>query len=85
MAEPLDATEHALVVEAILLLDHVERGGELLQVRERRGEYADRRFYYKAIVAVPGLLRGLFIEIILVDDDVDCPAVLIVNAHEQKG
>ena len=68
-----------------LLVQHVEQKGELSQVREKRDEYADRRFYDKAVVAVPGLVRGLFVEVVLVDDDPDCPAVLIVNAHEQGG
>jgi hypothetical protein len=68
-----------------LLLQHVEQNGELLQVREKREEYADHRYYYKAIIAVPGLVRGLFVEAVLTEDDPDCPAVLIVNAHEQRG
>lgn len=68
-----------------LLIQHVEQKYELLQVREHRQEYADRRFYYKAVVAVAGLARGLFVEVALADDDPDCPAVWIVNAHEQKG
>lgn len=66
-----------------LLLRHLEQGGELWQVREKRDEYSDRRFYYKAVIAVPGLVRGLFVEVILSDDDLDCPAVLIANAHAQ--
>jgi hypothetical protein len=66
-----------------LLVQHVERNGELLQVCEKRSEYSDQRFYYKAVIAVPGLIRGLFVEVVLADDDPTCPAVLIVNAHEQ--
>lgn len=68
-----------------LLLQHIEGSGELLQVREKRHEYADHPYYYKAIIAVPGFVRGLFVELILTDVDADCPAVLIVNAHEQRG
>lgn len=68
-----------------LLIQHVEQKGKLVQVREKREEYDDRRFYYKVVVPVPGFVRGLFVEVVLVDDDPDCPAVLIVNAHEQQG
>lgn len=68
-----------------LLIQHIEQGGGLQQVREKREEYSDHRYYYKAVAALPGFVRGLFIEVVLVDGDGDCPAVLIVNAHEQKG
>ena len=68
-----------------LVIQHVEQKHELLQVREKRQEYVDRRFYYKVVLALPELVRGLFVELVLVDDDPDCPAVWIVNAHEQKG
>ena len=50
---------------------------------EKRPEYDDRRFYYRAIIPVVGLPRGLFVEIILDDDDAELPCVRIVNAHEQ--
>jgi hypothetical protein len=68
-----------------LLVQHLEQNGDLSQVREKREEHADHRFYYKAVIAVPGFVRGLFVEVVVVDDDSDCPAVLIVNAHEQRG
>src|SRR6266540_5763532 len=41
------------------------------------------RFYYKVILSVPGLIHGLFVELVLTDDDKDLPSVMIVNAHEQ--
>ena len=67
-----------------LLLDHVNnQGGEIVQVEERREEHRDHRFYYKAIVPVPAMRRGLFVEIVLTDEDPEFPAVEIVNAHEQ--
>src|SRR5262245_20416309 len=66
-----------------LLIDHVNNGGVIVQVVEHRPEYDDRPFYYKAIVPVAGLRHGLFIEIVLDDDDPDVPAVRIVNCHEQ--
>ena len=66
------------------LLDHVnDKGGQVIQVEEKREEYREHRFYYKAIIPVAGLGRGLFVEIVLADDDPDFPAVEIVNAHEQ--
>jgi hypothetical protein len=52
-----------------LLIQHIEQGGDLFQVLEKRDEYADHRFYYKAVVAVPGLIRGLFVEVALADDE----------------
>ncbi len=73
MAEPADPAELALVHKAICLG----------QVEERRNEYRDRqRFYYRAVISVPELRRGLFVEIVLVDDDPESPSVEIVNAHE---
>ena len=67
-----------------LLLDHVNNHrGQILQVEERREEYREHRFYYKAIIPVAGLRRGLFVEMVLGDDDPEFPAVEIVNAHEQ--
>jgi hypothetical protein len=68
-----------------LLYDFVaHQGGEIHQVEETRPEYSDRPFYYKAIVPVAEFRHGLFVEIVLDDDDPDLPAVRLVNAHEQK-
>lgn len=67
-----------------LLCDFVVvEGGELSQVLENREDRQDYRFYYKAIIPVAGLGRGLFVEMRLIDDDPNDPAVSIVNAHEQ--
>ena len=67
-----------------LLIEFVVRErGETIQVKETRAEYPDRRFYYKAIVPVADFVHGLFIEVVLTDDDADYPSVEIVNAHEQ--
>lgn len=67
-----------------LLVLYVSAGGRVIQVVEKRPEYNDRRFYYKAVVPVAGLPRGLFVEIVL-DDDAELPSVRIVNAHEQSS
>lgn len=67
-----------------LLYDFVGRGGLISQVKEKRADYQDRPFYYKAVVPVEGFLHGLFVELVLDDEDPELPAVRIVNAHEQK-
>src|SRR5262245_26735498 len=56
-----------LQVLAKLPHDHVEAGGEVDQVRERRPEYNDRDYHYD--FRLPWAGRRLYIETILVDDD----------------
>ncbi len=53
------------------------------QVLEKREEYQDRRYYYKVVIPVTGIRRGLFVELVLIDEDAEYPVVSIVNAHEQ--
>lgn len=69
-----------------LLGNFIANGGSLIQVPEKRQEKRDQGFhyYYKAIVPVSELQRGLFVELVLIDDDQDDPAVLIVSAREQS-
>lgn len=57
----------------------------MAQVHEKRQEKRDEgfRFYYKVILPLPELPFGLFVELVLADDDHDDPAVVIVSAHEQ--
>src|SRR5947199_4516269 len=57
------------------LIDFVLAGGEIEQVPETRVEYNDRSYYYKAIIPVAGFPHGLFVEIVLVEDDPDLPGV----------
>ena len=64
-------------------VNYVRQGGQVVQVKESRPEYDDRPFYYKVILPVDGLRHGLFIEIVMDDDDPDLPSVRIVNCHEQ--
>lgn len=67
------------------LCELVASCGEVIQqVPETRPEYSDRRFYYKVILPVDEFQHGLFVEIVIDDDDPDLPAVRLVNAHEQK-
>lgn len=67
-----------------ILCDYVaSQGGEIIQVPEKRAEYRDYRFYYKVILPVPDLSRGLFVELVLADNDPTYPVAVIVNAHPQ--
>lgn len=66
------------------LIRYVLQGGQVTQLPENREEYSDHEFYYKVVLPVPGLVRGLFVELILTDEDPDVPEVLIVNVHEQR-
>jgi hypothetical protein len=72
-----------------LLHQFVMNGNSLDVRRETRTEYLqddpDDLFWYRAIIEVPGLPRGLFIEVKLVDDDPSEPWVQIVNAHRQRS
>jgi hypothetical protein len=67
-----------------LLQEYVVNNGMqvIKQIPETRGY--DRAYYYKVIVPVDEFKLGLFVELVLADDDPDAPAVRIVNAHEQK-
>jgi len=68
-----------------LLHDYVaSEGPAVIDQRTETREEHDQPFWYRVIVPVPQFKHGLFIEIILVDDDPDDPAVRIVNAHEQR-
>jgi hypothetical protein len=66
------------------LVAYVQGGANrVVQVIEKRSEYNDRRFYYKVILPMHGLRHGLFVEIVLDDEDPELPTVRIVDAHEQ--
>ncbi|WP_169981203.1 hypothetical protein [Tautonia rosea] len=68
-----------------LLLDYVRNGGTIKQVVEDRPGYCDQyRFYYKAIIPHDEFRHGIFVEIILVDDDPEVPMVSLVSAHPQR-
>jgi len=66
-----------------LLQEFVRDGNEIVQVQEGRSK-RDRPFYYKAIIPIAAFRRGLFVEIVLVDEDPHYLVVRIVNAHEQS-
>jgi hypothetical protein len=65
-----------------LLQDHVREGGRIDRRVERRPEYDYRDYWYRVIIPLTEFRHGLFVEIILVDEDPEAPAVQIVNAHE---
>jgi hypothetical protein len=70
-----------------LLHDFVRGGGQLDERAEQREEYREERsFWYRAIIPVEPVAefpRGLFVEVILADDDEAEPFVEIVSAHPQ--
>ncbi|HYV34615.1 MAG TPA: hypothetical protein VE988_02860, partial [Gemmataceae bacterium] len=64
--------------------------GNCLDVRpeiraEWREEYPDDPFWYRAVIPVPTLKEGLFVEVRLYDCDPEEPWVEIVNAHPQRS
>lgn|SRR5579884_3519765 len=83
-----DAQMKGFTPEAIqeMLRAHVVAQGirAIEQRPETRQEYSDRRFYYRVVVPAQEFRHGLFVELVLVDEDPEAPAVRIVNAHEQK-
>jgi hypothetical protein len=65
-----------------LLIDFVvNQHGRVEQMAEKRPHFSDRGYWYRVVIPMPKLPKGLFVEIIMHDPDPDCPAVLIVSAH----
>jgi hypothetical protein len=57
-------------------------GRQIKQVVEDRPDFKGQYdFYYKVILLLDDFPRGLFVEMVLVDEDPDCPCVALVNAH----
>lgn len=67
----------------VLLQDHVAQGGSIDRRTEMRSEYPQES-WYRVIVPGTQFKNGLFVEIILVDEDPEAPAVQIVSIHEQR-
>ena len=64
----------------------VRAGGDIKQVVETRPEYkGQRQFFYNVVLPLTGFPRGVFVEIVLGDDDPDVPTVFLVNAHPQQS
>jgi hypothetical protein len=72
-----------------LLRQYVLAGHTLAVREETRKEYLEANpedpYWYRAILPVPGLPRGLFVEVKLIDDDPLEPWVEIVSAHRQRS
>jgi hypothetical protein len=72
-----------------LLRQFVLDGHELTARQETREEFLaqnpDDPFWYRAIIPRPGFARGLFVEVVLVDDDTEEPWVEVVNCHRQHS
>jgi hypothetical protein len=72
-----------------LLRQFVLEGNALNLREETREEYLqenpDDPYWYRAIIPVPDLPRGLFVEVKLIDDDEKEPWVEIVSAHPQAS
>ena len=66
-----------------MVIDFVHGGGLVAQYKETRQNHPDFRSYYKITLTVAGFPRGVFVELRLIDEDPDNPAVLIVGAHRQ--
>jgi hypothetical protein len=65
-----------------LLREYVVSGNSL-GVREQDKELwkEDEPYWYKAKIPADDFPDGLFVEVILWNDDEDCPSVRIVSAH----
>jgi hypothetical protein len=68
----------------ILLQEYAAQGGSIDRRTEKRTEYP-QDYWYRVIVPVKQFKHGIFIEIILVDEDPESPAVEIVSVHEQRN
>ena len=67
------------------LIEYIRAGGQVHQVKEERTVWLDEHeYWYKVIVPVSSLKKGLFVEIVLSDSDPDVPEIFMVNAHEQQ-
>lgn len=81
-----DSSMMGLTPEAItaLLRDYVGRGGRIDRRADPYPEEHSQDYWYRVIVPVEGFTHGLFVKIILLDDDPEAPAVRIVSVHEQR-
>ena len=72
---------HTTTLVALQMYKHVQQGGEIDQVRERRPEYADRyEFHYDFRFAIGG--RRVYIETVL-DETRTGPTITIVSMHDE--
>jgi hypothetical protein len=73
----------------VLLRQFVTDGNSLDVRQETRAEFLqedpDDPYWYRAVIPVAELPRGLFVEVKLINDEPDDPWVEIVNAHRQRS
>jgi hypothetical protein len=65
---------------AELMHQHVEAGGEIDQVPERRPEWSAYDFHYDLRLPIAG--RLIYIETVLLDDDPQDATIRIVSTHD---
>lgn len=65
---------------AYLMHQHVQAGGIIDQVVERRPEWSDYDYHYDLRLPIAG--RLIYVETVLVDDDPDDPILRIVSIHD---
>jgi hypothetical protein len=63
-----------------LMYEHVQAGGVVDQVPERRPEWNDYDYHYDLRLVIQGRMR--YIETLLLDQDPDDPTILVVNIHD---
>lgn len=63
----------------VLLLEHIDVGGEINQVEETREEYRHHKYHYDFIICVHR--RRIYVETTLVDHTMG-PVVTVVNVHD---
>jgi hypothetical protein len=64
----------------------VKDGGQLDEHEEQQEDFREEfPYWYRAILPLPEFVRGLFVEVILVDDDENERFVEIVSAHPQRS
>lgn len=81
-----DRSMMGLTPEAItaLLRDYIGRGSRIDRRADPHPEGHSQDYWFRVIVPVEGFTHGLFVRIVLVDDDPEAPAVRIVSVHEQR-
>lgn len=65
---------------AEMMYNHVESGGEIDRVLERRPEWNDRDYHYDLRLMIAGRLR--YLETLLLDDDPEDSIVYVVSIHD---
>lgn len=69
-----------------MLHQHILNGGIVTERREgRKDDDKEDRVWYRAVLQAESFPRGLFVEMLLRDEDKDDVYVIIVSAHEQPG